>query len=115
MGNRSLWQMTSQTGAHGHTHTGRGSARRVREFRISSDTFGSLNRGEAVIYTSIAGKPIRASILPVHLPQAEPERIDPAGSRTRCEIGVYPEQTLSPTRPSDGTPLAQRTGPGKAV
>jgi hypothetical protein len=36
-------------GAHGHTHTGRRSARRVREFRISSDTFGSLNRGEAVI------------------------------------------------------------------
>ena len=23
MGTRSLWQMTSQTGAHGHTHTGR--------------------------------------------------------------------------------------------
>jgi hypothetical protein len=55
MGTRSLWQMTSQTGAHGHTHTGRGSARRVREFRISSDTFGSLSRGEAVIYTPIAG------------------------------------------------------------
>jgi hypothetical protein len=115
MGTRSLWQMTSQTGAHGHTHTGRGSARRVREFRISSDTFGSLNRGEAVIYTPIAGEPSLASILPVHLPQAEPARIDAAGPRTRCEIPVYPDQTLSPTRLSDGTPLAQRTGPGKAM
>ena len=115
MGTRSLWQMTSQTGAHGHTHTGRGSARRVREFRISSDTFGSLNRGEAVIYTPIAGEPIRASILPVHLPQAEPERIDPAGPRTRCEVPVYPEQTLPSTRSSDGTPIAQRTGPGKSA
>src|SRR5664279_4323018 len=71
MGTRSLWQMTSQTGAHGNTHTGRGSACRVREFRISSDTFGSLNRGEAVIYTPIAGEPMRASILPYHLPQAK--------------------------------------------
>ena len=115
MGTRSLWQMTSQTGAHGHTHTGRGSARRVREFRISSDTFGSLNRGEAVIYTPIAGEPVRASILPVHLPQAEPDRIDPAGPRTRCEIPVHPEQTLSTTRSPDGTPIAQRTGPGKSA
>ena len=115
MGTRALWQMTSQTGAHGHTHTGRGSARRVREFRIRSDTFGALSRGEAVIYTPIAGEPARASILPVHLPQAEPERIDPAGPRTRCEVAVYPEQTLPTTRSPDGTPIAQRTGPGKSA
>jgi hypothetical protein len=115
MGTRSLWQMTSQTGAHGHTHTGRGSARRVREFRISSDTFGALNRGEAVIYTPIAGEPCRASILPIHLPDEEPERIDPTGPRTRCEIPVYAEQTLASTGPSDGTPIAQRTGPGNSV
>src|SRR5664279_6369411 len=106
MGTRSLWQMTSQTGAHGYTHTGRGSARRVREFRISSDTFGALNRGEAVIYTPVAGQPTRASILPVQLPRANPDRIDPAGPRTLCEIPVHSEQTLSPTRPSDGTPSA---------
>jgi hypothetical protein len=107
--------MTSQAGAHGHTHTGRGSARRVREFRISSDTFGGLNRGEAVIYTPIGGEPIRASIQPVHLPQAEPERIDPAGPCTRCEIPVYPEQTLSSAPSPDGTPVTQRTGPARAM
>jgi hypothetical protein len=47
-----------------------------------------------VIYTPIAGEPSRASILPVHLTQADPERIDPAGPRTRCEVPVYPKQTL---------------------
>ena len=107
--------MTSQTGAHGHTHTGRGSARRVREFRVSSDTFGALNRGEAVIYTPVAGEPTRASILPVRLPQAEPERIDLAGPRSRCEVPVYPELTLSTTPPSDSTPATQRTGPARAM
>jgi hypothetical protein len=115
MGTRSLWQMTSQTGAHGNTHKGRGSARRVREFRISSDTFGSLNRGEAVIYRPIAGEPVRASILPVQLSQAEPERIDPTGPRTRCEIPVYPDQTLSTAPSPDGTPDTERTGPAKAM
>jgi hypothetical protein len=68
-----------------------------------------------VIYTPIAGEPIRASIVPVHLPQAEPERIDPAGPRTRCEIAVYPEQTLSSTPSPDGTPVTQPTGRTRAM
>jgi hypothetical protein len=115
MGTRSLWQTTSQTGAHGHTHTGRGSARRVREFRISSDTFGALDRGEAVIYTPVACEPARARIKPVHLPHAAPQRIDPAGPRADREIPVHPMQTLSPAGPSDGPPLTQRTGPASAL
>jgi hypothetical protein len=115
MGTRSLWQTTSQTGAHGHTHTGRGSARRVREFRISSDTFGALNRGEAVIYTPVAGQPTRATILPVQLPRANPDRIDPAGPRTLCEIPVHPEQTLTPAGPPESPPLTQRTGPAPGL
>jgi hypothetical protein len=44
MGTRALWQSTAQTNADGSAHSGRGSARRVREFRISSDTFGALGR-----------------------------------------------------------------------
>jgi hypothetical protein len=88
MGTRALWQTTSQTGA-GNTHTGRGSARRVREFRISSDTFGALGRGEAVIYTPIAGDPTRARIVPYELPDASPARIDRDGPRSPCEIPAY--------------------------
>jgi len=94
MGTRAVWQTTSQTGAHGHTHTGRGSARRVREFRISSDTFGSLSRGEAVIYTAVAGEPARGHIASITFSSGTPRRIDPAGHQTSCEIGVYPAQTV---------------------
>jgi hypothetical protein len=106
MGTRSLWQATSQTGAYGNTHTGRGSARRVREFRISSDTFGGLTRGEAVIYTPIAGEPTLGRILPFNLPRARPTRIDPAGKRSNCEILVHGEDKLptgeDPTVEPDG-------------
>jgi hypothetical protein len=115
MGTRSLWQTTSQTGAHGQTHTGRGSARHVREFRISSDTFGALNRGEAVIYTPVAGRAARANILPAQLPDASPDRVDPAGPRTPCEIPVHPEQTLTPAGPPDSPLLTQRSGPASAL
>jgi len=104
MGTRALWQTTSQTGA-GNMHTGRGSARRVREFRISSDTFGGLGRGEAVIYTPIAGDPARARIVPYELPDATPARIG-AGPRSQCEVTVYPDLAL----PSDDKPDVEPTG-----
>jgi hypothetical protein len=106
MGTRSLWQITSQTGSHGNTRTGRGSARRVREFRISSDTFSGLGRGEAIIYTPIAGDPSRARILPFVLPPGRPVRIDPRGPRTECEIGVHPDETL----PAPHDPQPDATG-----
>ncbi len=41
MGTKALWQSTNQTTGHGSQHSGRGSARRVREFRIGS---GHLRR-----------------------------------------------------------------------
>jgi hypothetical protein len=115
MGTRAVWQTTNQTGAHGHTHTGRGSARRVREFRISSDTFGSLTRGEGVIYTPIAGEPARAHIAPLVLPPGSPSRIDPAGPQTSCEIIVHPDQILRPGGPGANAGLAERTGPGRTM
>jgi hypothetical protein len=113
MGTRSLWQTTSQTSAHGNMHTGRGSARRVREFRISSDTFGALGRGEAVIYTPIAGDPTRARIVPYELPDASPARINPDGPRSPCEIRVYADADFLLDRGPGGDP--NNEPPGQAA
>jgi hypothetical protein len=63
MGTRALWQSANQTSGHGSQHSGRGSARRVREFRIGSDPFAELGRGEAVIYTTLGPDPRRATII----------------------------------------------------
>src|SRR5664279_4493964 len=51
MGTRALWQTTNHTTGYGSQHSGSGSARRVREFKIGADVFSTLRRGEAVIYT----------------------------------------------------------------
>jgi hypothetical protein len=75
MGTRALWQSTNQTSGHGSQHSGRGSARRVREFRIGSDTFAELGRGEAIIYTTLGPDPRRAAILPVDFDRRDPERV----------------------------------------
>jgi type IV secretory system conjugative DNA transfer VirD4/TraG family protein len=93
MGTRALWQSTNQTTGHGSNHSGRGSARRVREFKIGSDTFAELGRGEAIIYTTLGPDPRRATILPVELDSREPERIG-AGVRLSCELRVHPEERL---------------------
>ena len=107
MGTRALWQTTNQSSGHGSQHTGRGSARRVREFRIGSDIFSALTRGEAVIYTPLAGNPQRAHITPIHLPDGQPERIDQNGSRHACEIVVHPEDSLHDSAPpTDGATAA---------
>jgi hypothetical protein len=95
MGTRALWQSTNQTSGHGTQHSGRGSARRVREFRIGSDVFAELAQGEAVIYTTLGPDPQRTSILPVALEDRKPERIG-AGARHACELLVHPEHTLPP-------------------
>jgi hypothetical protein len=92
MGTRAIWQATNQTSGHGARHSGRGSARRVREFRIGADVFASLAMGEAVIYTTLGPDPHRAKILPVALPPAEPERIGHA--QHACQTLVHPELTL---------------------
>ena len=83
MGTRALWQHTNANHRPRHQHSGHGSARRVREFRIGSDVFGNLRRGEAVIYTPVAGEPTRAAILPIDLADAAPSRIDPDGAQAR--------------------------------
>jgi hypothetical protein len=92
MGTRAIWQSTDQTHGHGAGITGSGSRRRVREFRVGSDEFSSLGRGEAVIYTTLGPDPQRANILPVQLPDRPPARI--GESRHPCEILVHPEESL---------------------
>jgi hypothetical protein len=92
MGTRALWQQTQATSAN--RHSGRGSARRVREFRIGADVFSALDRGEAVLYTPVAGNPRRARIQPLTLPETAVARIDPRGSRHACEVAVHPEDQV---------------------
>jgi hypothetical protein len=95
MGTRAIWQHTNQTSGHGAQHSGQGSARRVREFRISSDTFGGLQRGEAVIYTPIVGEPTRHTITPVVLPPIPASAADRSEERLVSEIALHPEDHLS--------------------
>jgi hypothetical protein len=95
MGTRAIWQHTNQTSGHGAQHSGQGSARRVREFRVSSDTFGALRRGEAVIYTPIAGEPTRQTVTPVALPPITARATDLNAERAVSEIALHPEDHLS--------------------
>jgi hypothetical protein len=98
MGTTALWQSTDQTVGHGGAHSGRGSRRRVRQFRVGSDTFAVLERGEAIIHTTLAGRPQRTDVLHVRLPRREPERIG-TGERHVCEIAVHPARALEELLP----------------
>jgi hypothetical protein len=114
MGTRALWQSTNQTSGHGTQHSGRGSARRVREFRIGSDTFAELGQGEAVIYTTLGPDPQRASVVPVELEDRAPERIG-TGGRHPCELLVHPEHDLPPIAPAaSDAPRLGDVDPGSA-
>jgi TraM recognition site of TraD and TraG len=97
MGTRELWQSTNQTDAHGAQFSGRGSSRRVREFRVPPDTFNTLQTGEAVIHTSEGLQAQRATITPLNLPAGVPQRINPNGPRHTLEVSVWPEQALPNT------------------
>jgi hypothetical protein len=112
MGTRGLWQSTNQTTAHGSAHSGQGSSRRVREFRVGADVFATLADGEAIIYNVHGDDPGRASVLPVALADEEPERIG-TSSRHACEVLVHPEETL-PTVvvAAQQAPPAAQTDPG---
>lgn len=93
MGTTAIWQSTDQTVAHGAAHSGRGSRRRVRLFRVGADVFAQLARGEAIVHSTLGDTPQRAHVLRVKLPHAEPERIG-TGDRHPCEIAVHPTGTL---------------------
>ena len=78
MGTTAIWQSTDQTTGHGAAHSGRGSRRRVRQFRVGADTFAELGRGEAIIHSTLGGQPQRTRVLRTRLPHAEPDRIGTA-------------------------------------
>lgn len=115
MGTRAVWQNTSQTGAHGRTHTGQGSARRVREFRVSSDTFGALGAGEAVFYTPVAGEPVRGHIDAVRLARRGRRCAKATSPRTECEVVVHPALELVRSSARDEATLGRSSGPASSL
>jgi hypothetical protein len=94
MGTTALWQSTDQTSAY--AATGAGSRRRVREFRVSSDTFAELRIGEAVIHTTLGPPPALCRVLEAKLHSTRPLLRLGAGARTACEIEVHAAKELPP-------------------
>jgi hypothetical protein len=110
MGTTAIWQSTDQTTGHGAAHSGKGSRRRVRQFRVGADTFAELGRGEAIIYSTLGGQPQRTQVLRAQLPHAEPDRIG-AGEQHACEIEVHPASTLDQLVPDAPAPKDAPTQP----
>jgi hypothetical protein len=113
--------------------TGDGSRRRVRQFRIGSDTFADLRTGEAVIY-SVHAHPTRVMVDPLTLPGTRPAPLIGSGPRHRCDIRVdastelpepgaqpkrkptAPKRKRTPAKPAAGglTPAVARVVPAPA-
>jgi cell division septation protein DedD len=102
MGTSALWQSTDQTSAY--AATGAGSRRRVREFRVSSDTFAELTIGQAVVHTTLGPPPAICQVKPLVLPAGRsPQRIGD-GPRSATEMGVHSAAELPvPTTKADQT------------
>jgi cell division septation protein DedD len=102
MGTSALWQSTDQTSAY--AATGAGSRRRVREFRVSSDTFAELTIGQAVVHTTLGPPPAICQVKPLLLPAGRsPQRIGD-GPRSATEMAVHSATELPvPTTKADQT------------
>ena len=118
MGTTALWSSTDQTAGHGSVHTGAGTRRRVREFRVASDTFAQLRTGEAVIHTTLGPPPAQVRVTPVQLPDREPPRIN--GAQHPCETPVTtvtltaaPDVAIATARAAKRT-AARRVAPAAA-
>jgi hypothetical protein len=92
MGTTALWQSTDQTS--GHAATGAGSRRRVREFRVSSDTFSALGVGEAIIHTALGPPPTTCQVQRLKLRTGSTPRRIAGARRSPCEIPVHPAAQL---------------------
>ena len=106
MGTTAIWQSTDQTAGHGALHTGSGSRRRVREFRVSSDTFAELRTGEAIIHTTLGPKPAKVTVDALALPHDRATPRLPEHARGECEIDVHPARELPPA-PNETAPKPQ--------
>jgi hypothetical protein len=93
MGTNALWQSTDQTSAY--AATGAGSRRRVREFRVSSDTFAELRVGQAIVHTTLGPPPALCQVTPVALAPAT-TLIRFGDARGLCEMDVHPATQLPP-------------------
>ena len=108
MGTTALWQSTDQTSAH--AATGAGSRRRVREFRVSSDTFSELRVGEAVIYTTLGPPPTICHVRAVQLSPCGTLLRIASAERSSCEISVHPAAQLpAPSSANDGSAAPARS------
>ena len=105
MGTTALWQSTDQTSGHGLSSTGAGSRRRVREFRVGSDTFAELPLGEALIY-SIHAKPTRVLVDPLILTDDRPATRIGDRQRSTLEIDIDPATELPATPPAPASPAS---------
>jgi TraM recognition site of TraD and TraG len=88
MGTSALWQSTDQTSAY--AATGAGSRRRVREFRVSSDTFAELRVGEGVVHTTLGPPPQICQVTALRLPTSHPPLRIGSDARSACEMTVHP-------------------------
>jgi TraM recognition site of TraD and TraG len=111
MGTTALWQSTDRTSGHGITTTGDGSRRRVREFRISPDTFADLGQGEAVIYNKHQ-PPTRTKIAACILrPPADAVLPRIGKARHDVEIDVDPTTALPEGAAAKTAPTKRRGSP----
>jgi len=117
MGTTALWQSTDQTSAY--AATGAGSRRRVREFRVSSDTFAELRLGEAVIHTTIGPPPATCRIQGLNLPANDAPRRIGDSARDACEMNVHPATHVpaakAATRNANEAPASMPTPRSRAA
>ena len=112
MGTNALWQSTDQTSAY--AATGAGSRRRVREFRVSSDTFAELAVGEAVVHTTLGPPPALCHVTPLDAAARRAQRRGSAtGARSALRDGACIPPRSCPAPPPDraATPPPRDTAP----
>jgi len=108
MGTDALWQSTDRTS--GQVGTGEGSRRRVREFRVGSDTFAELAVGHAVVHTTLGPRPALCAVRPLQLPDDRALQRIGTAERSPSEMIVHPALQLpaAPTRTKRKTTAAAK-------
>jgi hypothetical protein len=114
MGTDALWQSTDQTSIYGAT--GVGSRRRVRQFKVSSDTFSELRVGEAVVHTTLGPPPVLCHVKALELCDADAPLRIAGGPRSSCEMAVHSATQLpAPTSRPAATDAAATDAAGTSA